>query len=332
MNPEQLPPPGLLEDTRPPLQKAKDYKFSEIVSATAPVAWKEKKQKDWRKFPIQNQGRSGSCVAQTLRKMYGIYIKESTGAYVDLSASHIYQRRMNKPQAGMLGSDAFKIGQKGTTLEVFAPSENLTDAQMDAVRVIPFMEKVGEVFKLGNYVEVDPPNFETVASIIQATGKGVMCWFYFKADEWKDVPLVKYPNLVRQANDTLRHSITLHDPILYKGKKGIVSDESWGLGTAMNGQRVITEDFFKKRCFFVGHFQNFKFEEGATPRPRYDGTVKSLQDCLKYEGVFPLNVESTGVFGNITTQAVKDFQAKYGLEQVGTVGPLTSAKLKELYP
>jgi hypothetical protein len=331
---EDLPNPGALIDTRTEAQKAKDYRFGEIVSAVEPVTWTEKPQSTWRKFPIFNQNGSGSCVAQTLRKMYGVYIWLNTGTFVDISASHIYQRRSNKPQSGMGGEDVFMIGQKGTTLNQFAPSDNLSDFQMDAMVVKPFMEKVGETFKLGKYVVVSPTDIDTVASIIQATGKAVMVWFYFKSDEWTNVPAVKYPDLDRYAYATNRHSVAAVDFTLYNGKKALIIDESWGLGTAMNGQRVITEDFFNARNFFAAHFMNFAFEEASIPKPHYDETIKSLQDCLKFEGLFPSNVESTGVYGPVTIKAVNDFQVKYGLHPTGTgtVGPLTKAKLHALYP
>lgn len=328
---EDLPNPGALIDTRTEEEKAKDYHFSEIVSAVEPVVWVEKPQSQWRKFPIFSQNGSGSCVAQTLRKLYGVYLWLKTGLWVDLSASHIYQRRANKPAGGMGGVDAFTIAQKGTTLEQFAPSENMTDAQMDAVNVIPFMQKIGETFKLGAYVTVSPTDIDTIASIIQKTGKAVMVWFYFKNDEWTDVPRVMYSSLDRYAPSTARHSVAAVDFTLYQGKKALIIDDSWGLAYAMNGQRVITEEFFNARNFFAAHFQNFAFEQ-VDIKPHYNGTVVSLQDCLKSEGLFPTNVVSSGVFGPITTTAVKAFQAKYNIQQVGTVGPITKAKLVALYP
>ena len=52
--------------------------------------------------------------------------------------------------------------------------------------------------------------------------------------------------------------------------------------------------------------------------------VRNLQIVL---GVTP----TTGYFGSITKSAVKRFQAQYGIPQTGYVGPLTRAKLNELY-
>jgi putative peptidoglycan binding protein len=346
---EQLPSPGAIPDARTKEEKEKDYVFSEIVSAIEPVVWVEKPQSEWRKFPISNQDSSGSCVAQTLRKMYGVYLWLKTGYYVDISASHIYQRRSNRPAAGMGGVDVFMIGQTGTTLNSFAPSDNMTDAQMDNILVNDFMKRVGEVFKLGKYVVVSPTDIDTIASIIQATGKAVMVWFYFKYDEWGNVPVVLYPNLDLYAPSTNRHSLAAVDFTLYQGKKALIIDESWGLTTAMNGQRVITEDFFKARNWFAAHFQNFVFED-IVVKPNYsftkplnlemtDQDVVKLQDVLKYEGLFPTNVTSTGYYGNVTRKGVLAFQKKYSVApnaeldalQGKRVGTQTLKKLNELY-
>ncbi len=325
--------PGVILDTRSDEEKAKDYHFSEIVSAVEPVVWTEKPQTAWRKFPIFSQNGSSSCVAQTLRKLYGVYLWLKTGVWVDLSGSHIYQRRENRPAPGMGGTDSFSIGQKGTTLEMFAPSENMSDAQMDAVKVLPFMEKIGETFKLGNYVTVSPTDIDTIASIIQKTGKAVMVWFYFKSDEWTNVPTVLHPELLKTSQGALLHSVAAVDFTLYNGKKALIIDDSWGLSYALNGQRVITEDFFNARNFFAAHFQNFAFEQ-TDIKPKYNETIQSLQDCLKAEGLFPTNIASNGVYGSITIKAVNAFQVKYGLALVGTgvVGPKTKAQLHLLYP
>ncbi|MFA5841913.1 MAG: peptidoglycan-binding protein [Candidatus Paceibacterota bacterium] len=53
--------------------------------------------------------------------------------------------------------------------------------------------------------------------------------------------------------------------------------------------------------------------------------VTELQNRLVSEGVYSGPV--TGYFGSLTSQAVKAFQAKYGIAQAGTVGPQTREKL-----
>lgn len=349
--------PGALLDTRPAVDKEKDYRFEELVTSAAPVVWREKKQSEWRKFPISDQDGSGSCVAQTMKKIMGVYIWLKTNSWVALSASHIYQRRVNKPNGGMGGVNAFDIARQGVTLEAFAPSEKLNDSQMDNVDVKPFMDEVGKVFKIGNYVTVPAGNIDLIASIIQETGKAVMVWFYFsdglKPREWTDVPTAVHKITVG-GSTTARHSVSAVDFTLYKGQKALIIEDSWGLDAAMAGQRVITEDFFKARNWFAAYFINFAFEDGAsepaTTKPRFnflrdlefsaafktETDVIALQNVLKYEGLFPANVESTGYFGSVTKKAVEQLQLKYGIATAGSngfgrVGPMTRAWLNNKY-
>src|SRR3989344_3233516 len=58
--------------------------------------------------------------------------------------------------------------------------------------------------------------------------------------------------------------------------------------------------------------------------------VRALQEFLaKDSSVYPQGT-ITGYYGALTKAAVRKFKAKYGLAQVGRVGPLTLAKLQEL--
>jgi len=174
---------GALIDERSEAEKAKDFKFEEIVATINPVNWVEKPQSQWRKFPIFNQNGSGSCVAQTAAKLLGVLYWLINKVYVHFSATHIYQRRNNKPNGGMAGVDAFNIMQKGTTLEELTPSQSMTDSQMDGAEIPQYKQDVGAIFKIGNFVQPPVRDIDTIASIIQTTGKAVMVWFYFQYDE-----------------------------------------------------------------------------------------------------------------------------------------------------
>ncbi|MDO8240358.1 MAG: GLUG motif-containing protein [Candidatus Moranbacteria bacterium] len=57
-------------------------------------------------------------------------------------------------------------------------------------------------------------------------------------------------------------------------------------------------------------------------------TTKDIQQKLVNLGFLDAQYV-TGIYGPLTTEAVKKFQADNGIEQVGTVGPLTRAKLEE---
>ena len=344
---------GALIDTRSEAEKLKDYKIEEVVASFAPVEWKEKSISERRKFPIFNQDGSGSCVAQTLAKLLGILYWQKNGSYVHFSATHIYQRRSNKPQGGMAGMNAFDIAREGVTLEELVPSQNMSDFQMDNMVIDQYKKDVGSVFKVPNAITLPTMDIDTIASVIQQTGKGVMVWFYFKNDEWTAHPTIKYPALNMNASDTGRHSVTAVDFCLVNGKKTLIIDDSWGSQYGIAGQREIDEDFFKVRNFFAAYPVNFVFDDQSqpsTPKPKYTFTkvltfgmsnkdVSALQDILKYEGFFPLNSSSTGYYGAITAKGVLAWQKKYAIasdDELNSlagrrVGEKTIEKLNSLY-
>lgn len=311
-------------DLRSPEEQAKDYSFEETVSASSieEVDWKEKKESEWRSFPIFNQNGSGSCVAQTMAKILGVMFWLKYQTYIHFSATHIYQRRSNKPNSGMIGINAFQIAQEGTTLEALTPSQNMTDQEMDSVIIEDYKKKVGDVFKIRNYLTItDTGNIDKIASIIQKTGKPVMVWFYFKSKEWTTVPTIKDKSAT--ISNSNRHSVTAVDFTLYKGEKALIIEDSWGTSYGKAGRRIITEEFFKARNWFSAYAMNFNFEE-SDKQVKYtfknemyfgqtNNDIAKMQDVLKAEGCFPTNIGSTGYYGNITAKAVYKFQVKYNV-------------------
>ena len=59
--------------------------------------------------------------------------------------------------------------------------------------------------------------------------------------------------------------------------------------------------------------------------------VKALQQALATDKTIYPEGKATGYYGPATTNAIKRFQKKYGIEPVGFVGPLTRKKLNEIY-
>jgi hypothetical protein len=331
-------------DTRPPEEQAKDWHQKEMLAAAAPVQWVEKPQASWRQFPIFNQDGSGSCVMQTQCKELGIMRQLNDGTYVHFSVADGYQRRANKPDSGMGAIDARTIAQQGITVEVLAPSQNMSDAQLDAAVIEPYKRQVGAVFAVPNYLALPTTDIDAIASTIQATGKGVMVWFYFLADEWTNRPAVLHPDLDLSATSTLRHSVTAVDFTLQGNEKCLIIEDSWGPGAGIGGQRVITESFFKARNWYAGYLVNFKFQQAPGAKPKHtfnvdlalndtSDEVRALQDCLRFDGEFPANADSTGFYGPITKKAVGDYQLKHGVLSApteagyGRCGPKTRATL-----
>ena len=330
--PKEAPELGALLDTRLPEEKEKDYHISEIVAGAAIVTWVEKDPSQIRTFGVQNQDGSGSCVAQSRRKLYRILFWVNRALDLDFSATFIYRLRKNYPDAGMQASDAISLSRyKGLTLNALMPSDNLSEMAMNGTTIEPHNYDIAKVFTIPNEVTFTAGDLFTPAGTIQKTRKGIMMWFFFTAEEWgREVPVIIDKYLRATDDRALRHSVVGVEPAMYRGEKGIWIEDSAHFG-GLN-RRFITERFYKARNYWASYPINFVFESQALPRPFYDGSTVSLQDCLKYEGTFPANVDSTGVFGSITKKAVQDFQIKYGLDPVGTVGPLTTKKLQELYP
>lgn len=354
---------GALLDVRPESEKLCDYSFRETVAKANAVNWIEKQISEWRKFPIYDQDGSGSCVAQTMRKLLTILYWLKYGVIVDFSASDIYGRRANKPGTGMSGIDVFKIAQEGVTLNLFAPSDGMNDAQMDAVKIEKFMREVGDVFKIGNYLMLPVGDVETIASVIQTTGKGVMIWTFWNYDEYNEAPQIIHPELTPSVAQGI-HSVAAVDFTLYQGEKALVIDDSWNKTFGFNGQRVIRESFLKKRNFFAAYPMNFAFE-GLDGKPvhKFEKDLKfipldssgeisnvtlneyqkadviALQDILKYEKFMASNIQSTGYFGSITAEAVYKYQTAHGVASQAeldslkgrVVGPATRTSLNKNY-
>lgn len=322
---------GALVDTRPPEEKAKDYTFNEIVAAAAVVTWREKKKSEWRQFGVQDQISSSSCVAQSTRKAMRVLFKVNHDLDLDFSAADIYSRRSNKPEEGMAGPDAFAIAKAGVMLNALMPSDGKTESEMNNPKELPGTAPVRAAFQIPGYVTIADLDFEKIASVIQKTGKGVVVFYWFTSKEWgQEKPQIQEAGMRISDSRALHHAVCVVDAFLVNGKKYLLVEDSAHFSGFT--YHLISEEFHKARCYYSAYPMRFAFDPIESMKPTYDGTTVSLQNCLKYEGTFPTNIEATGVYGAITTKAVKDFQKKYGLEQVGTVGPATTAKLRELYP
>lgn len=304
-------------------QKAKNYKLSEIVASISPVEWVERPFKT--QYPIRNQNGSLTCVCQTLANEMGIIFKQKYNSWVDFSASFPYQQRGGN-YGGCTSSDVYSIFPKlGNVFENIMPSQNMHEEEVMAIERKNYYADLAKVFTLKR-VEL-PIDFETAASTIQATGKGVMLWFKFSHEEWTDIPQVL------PQPTTSGHSVTAVDFILKNGKKYLVIQDSWGLEYAMNGYRLISEEYFNARCFLASYLKSFEIlNTSEAEKPKFDGSIISLQKCLKYEGLFPANVKEVENYGNITKTAVIAFQKRYNISPaLGVFGQITKAKLLELY-
>lgn len=311
-------------DNQTTQEKAINYKFEEVVTAPAPVIWAEKPRETWRSFNIRNQDGSGTCVCQTYATELGIIAKQKYNTWLDFSSSFPYQQRTLKDVSGCTSTDIYSVFPKvGNIFESFMPSQEMNDEQVMAVKMEAYYKDLALAFPVKR-IEL-PLDFETVASTIQATGKGVMVWFRFSMGEWTNIPQVL------PQPTTSGHSVTAIDFTLINGKKYLIIQDSWGLQYADKGLRLISEEYFKARCFLASYLLTFKTEQ--IERPHFDGSIISAQKCFTFEGFFPSNVAYIENWGNVTRAACIKFQKKYNiLPSEGNFGPLTAGKLRELYP
>lgn len=299
--------------------------FNEVVARASFPALIEKDPSKWRTFLAQYQSSSSSCVAFTLAKLAQIFFYLRSNRKIKFSPGWIYRQRTPKGE-GMNIGNATKLASQGMIPEELYPSENLTDEQIDALKDEPFAPEVAKEFSIPqNWVELHI-DFDTIASTIQKTGKGIMLWFRFGKDEWfrKQIPEIL------TASVPYVHSVTAVDAFLYRGVPYILVEDSADL--TFNQRKLISGTFLERRCLLARYPLRFKFDPETSVKPSYDGSVGSLQDCLTYEGLFPSNVTARGYYGTITRNAVTEFQKKYDIDPIGTVGPKTTTKLKELYP
>lgn len=343
--------PGVLLDTRPAEAKEADVMFGELVAKADPVEWREKPESEWRTFGDQNQNGQSSCVANAGRKALRINFKIGHNLDVDLSSLDIYRRRVNYPEGGMNAWDLWEILKKGATLNDLLPSDGLSEAKANSAKVEPWMRTVGDVFKITAGVNLQRYDIDSIASVIQRTGKGVVLFYYFTAEEWsrKD-PRVLVPTLQLQSASAyvLRHAVCAVDFTLINGVKHLVIDDS-ALFAGLS-RRVISESFNKARNFYAGYPMNFVFGPAETGKPSHSferdipfgetsDEVIALQQCLAFDGVFPSNVTASGYYGSVTAAAVLAFQKKYQVADVGTlerlagknVGPSTRTALNKIF-
>lgn len=326
---------GIVDDPiRDQKEKETGFIHEELFSAPPAPKWEERTPKQ---FPIFNQDGSSACVAFAVAKILGIDEVYEGREFVHLSPRDIYTRRTNEG-GGMYLPEALDIARKhGSTLESLLPSEEKDETAMnDKTGITAETDATAERYKSAGRVFL-PINIDSIASIT-TMGKGVLLGHRFDYSEWTDFPTVD-PN----SKQTCGHGTAGVDNVLVAGKKYIVMDDSWGPHYAKFGQRYLSEEWLRARCFFAGYTMNFIYEPNVN-KPKHvfthwmkrgdrNADVVALQDILKYEGMFPTNVDSTGLYGPVTQRGVLLFQNKYlGSNNGGRqAGPKTIAKLNELY-
>ena len=350
---------GVLPDTRPPEEKAKDYKVEELFKAT-PLNWVD--FETWQKDPeiqqmlndiqVNNQDQSQTCASQASSLALAINNYFETGVFRKFSAKPIYARRKNNPSPGMYLDDVGNICiNYGTVYDILYPSPNIESQMNDLNGFTDDLEAIGKILRAQSYIWVTA-GIDSYAQILSMK-KPIVMTVTFGDNEWgyEDTPQI------RDVDTKYGHAV-LGFPkgyFLLNGKKTILIQDSWGPKIGWNGRRKLTEDWFiKNRVIFGIYFEDLNnlavFNNSPElPKIHYKWTrtlqvgnvgpdVAMLQTALgtikDSDGyLFPLfqGQPPTGYYGGITRNAVQRFQILYGIQPVGIVEPTTLAKLNQIF-
>jgi len=331
IKPKELENFGVIQDPRPKIERQMDYKAEEIIEF-APPRWEKKTFKDVLRLPIFDQDASSSCLAQATAKTLGMENLIEEKKFVKISARDIYTRRINSGP-GMSLQDVLNIGKKwGGCLEELMPSQRLPEDKMnDSSDRTPLTISVARLLRASNYLFL-PLDLEAIASQILSvsTGKPVIIVVRFGSREWsRTVPKILY----KTPPKWYYHGVCARDAFIYKEKKGLLIDDSWGPDSGYEGMRFVNQDWFEQgRILGAGYFLPLPNPQPGIDKPKYkfkrdlyyglrkDKDVQMLQKCLNYLGMFPFIVDTTGNFFGITLAGVQMFQRTYSKEISDIVG------------
>jgi len=195
------------------------------------------------------------------------------------------------------------------------------------------MESDAAKYRIGGYLQV-PCNIESVKRSIYEFGTTLL-GFYLGAGSWNTayVKNIK-PTVAAHATTGIGFDANY-----------VQGQNSFGAGWGDNGYFYFNESYLPFESWSVlvdlpNNWQDLLPDKNAKPKYVFNTDlfitlnhpdVKVLQDCLKYIGCMDKSQESTGYFGTITQNAVKVLQARYNIQGTGRVGPITRAKLNELF-
>lgn len=334
----------------------RDWQWQEIGFAAAPFDWQKgydveaelqkKLNNPSFRIPVKDQNGSGSCGGQAWSYYNSVYEAMATGTFEERSAKYIYAQTFVPPAGSAGRTNSELVAKQGVAKESLLtsyengnpPSEAFMQRKQDITDAAKADAKKSRAKGYAN-VGVD---IDAVAQAIREN-HGVVIGIYGKDNgTWRSA----FPKPPVGNPPYWAHWLYAGKAKMINGEKHIGVLNSWG-NVGENGWQWISETYYKHRvaggasALWEGWTQVF---DPASIEPGFKYTftkqmdfgdmgaeVVALQKVLKLEDCFPAIVPATGFFGLITKNAVKKFQAKYGIDQVGRVGKITLAKLNALY-
>ena len=224
-----------LPDPRPENERINDLYLHHLCMVPI-INWIVKTEDTWKKYTLRNQDGAGACVGNGIAK--GLEAQD----HVVYSAHPIYSRRANAPQEGMwIGDGGQIVVDYGTTTEALDPSNNMSEAQMNAPVTMPTLRKaVSRGF-------VPITDLDALAHAIDVYG-AVPLTIDIAWDEWNTEQGV--PHYIPGSQIAGGHCICGVDYMLWNGEKAILAENSWGNdpdSIQNSGRVILTESFLKSR-------------------------------------------------------------------------------------
>lgn len=351
---------GAIKDT----PNAKDFQWSEIAFGATPFNWNvgfdvEEKigfatNKPNFKFPVKDQGGSGSCGGQAWSYYDAAIEAIASGTFEERSARFIYSQTVVYP-AGSRGRDNSELlKSQGDAQETILtsyengnpPTEAFMQKQSDITTAVKADAKKSRAL---SYANVDV-NIDTIAQAIRDNNGVVLGVVGQNNGTW----YTQMPVPPNMNNERWYHWVYAGKAKIINGIKYIGFLNSWGTSVGDHGWQYLSEDYINTILIGDGYGRavwqvwTLIFNPDGLPTNfhytfnndlQYGQTspeVEKLQTALQLNGVFPVAIKPTQYYGDITRTAVEKFQVKYGIAAwytagYGRTGPKTRAKLNELY-
>jgi hypothetical protein len=243
---------------------------------------------------------------------------EQFNKIVDSAA--VYQLRKDPTQGGTYLQDVLDIlYNKGTVIEVEAPSQYMGESALDAVKLPKFLN-----LTITGYRTIGTITMDAIAEAVQAYGNCILV-FSSNIQEWQVTPVYL------GTPTTFGHAICGVDFTLINGQQRLVARDSAGWVSSPLGYRLLTQDFLNKRCRGAAYILGVKttpIPDPTTPATpsiapflvdmsfgQTSTEIARLQSVLTKLGYFPQFQPPTGFYGTLTCQAVLAFQKQYVANQ-----------------
>lgn len=280
-------------------------------------------------WPIYNQGYTLSCVANADCLADTVIYFLRNGKEIKFSPAWKYRHRVNYPEGGMIGTDISKIDKTLGSLPYDLLPTPKTEIEMNNIKVEDWLGDIAKIFvSQDDKIIVPIKDFDTLISIQRITGKPIDVWFEFSEAEWTFNPFISnaVPDIHHAVSFVPSRDGARSYGVLPSGEPAIVIQDSAFPATSREGKRIITKSFYEKRNIFATYKMRFKFEVNPA-HLHWDGTVISLQKCLRSLGMFPTNVDFFDAIGPVTRQSLLKYQTARGLPQTSNLDEITRASL-----